>query len=144
GDGVGGLGYLILQFGVGDAAAVSGFALPVDGGAVAQSRVHVAVQAVDRGVELATDEPLGEGGIPVQDSVPGLLPLEQARLLLPECKPVLVRFFVSVRLDVGLCRKVCGRREAPGLVEKVGQCLLALGSAVSHCDSPYVGWFPPN
>ena len=51
------------QFGVGDRPRVARLALPVEGDPVAESRRHVAVDAVDGHVELAADEPLGERGL---------------------------------------------------------------------------------
>ncbi len=144
GEGVGGLGDHVLQLGVGDRAGVARLALPVVGDALAQAVGHVAVHAVDGGVEPAVDEPLGEGRLPVQDGVPGPVPLEPAGLLLPETEPVPGRLVVGVGLDVGVRGQIGRRGEAACFMEKVGQCLLARGSAVGHCDSPYVGWFTPN
>ena len=145
GDGVGRLGDLVLEVGVGDGAAVTGLALPLDGGAVTETGVDVAVHAVDGGVDLAADEPLRVGRVPVQNGVPLPIPLEPAGLLLPEAESVGGRGVIGVRLDVGVRGELRGRREATCFVEKVGQCLLARGSAVGHCDSPYVGgWQPIN
>ena len=56
-EGVGGLGHLALQFGVGDGAAVAGLALEVEGHLVAAAGRDMAVHAVVGDVELAALEP---------------------------------------------------------------------------------------
>ena len=61
---------LVEQVAVGDRTRVAGLALPVERDLVAVARLHVAVEAVVRDVELAADEPLGEREIPLEDRVP--------------------------------------------------------------------------
>ena len=68
---------LLGELGVGERAGVAGLALPVVGDLVAVAGLDVPVQAVVGDVELAADEPLGEGRVgPVEDLVPLLLPGE--------------------------------------------------------------------
>lgn len=61
-EGVRGAGDLVLEFGVGDGAAVAGFALEVDGDPVSVSGLDVPVHAVVGDVESAVLEPFREGG----------------------------------------------------------------------------------
>ena len=84
-----GLRDLALQVGVGDVAGVAGLALEMDRDLVAVAGGHVPVDAVDRDVEAAADEPLREGCIgPVEDGVPGGGPLQVPGLLRPEGQAV--------------------------------------------------------
>ena len=78
------------QLGVGDRPGVARLALEVDGDLVATAGGDVAVEAVVGDVELAADEPLGVGELPVADRLPLLRPVEQlGGLLGPE--PFVVR-----------------------------------------------------
>ena len=66
-EGVRGLLHLLGELGVRVGAGVAGFALEVDGHPVPEPVLHVAVQGVVGGVDLAADEPLGERRVgPVQ------------------------------------------------------------------------------
>ena len=67
------------QVGVGDGAGVARLALPVERDLVAAAGLDVAVEAVVRDVELAADEPLGEGQVPLEDRVPVRRPSRAAR-----------------------------------------------------------------
>src|SRR5690606_30593425 len=83
--------------------------------------------AVVGDVQFAAHEPLGERWVtPVLDVVPALRPGEPLRLLRPEAQTVLRCPLVDVCLDVGRCGELCGRGEAPCLLQKVRKCLLAL------------------
>ena len=71
--------HLGQQLGVGDDPAVARLALPVEGHLVAPPGLDVAVEAVVGHVELAADEPLGEGQLPLADGVPLLRPVHERR-----------------------------------------------------------------
>ena len=92
---------------VGDDLAVSRLALPVEGDLVTAPGIDVAIEAVYGDIELATVEPLGEGGIPLQDSVPGAIPIELCRFFGP--KPLWVGRgpFIDRRVvDICLSREI--------------------------------------
>ena len=66
------------QLGVGHVALLALLAAPVEGHPVAPAGLHVAVERLVRGVQLAADEPLVEGRLGlVEHGVPGLRPVEQ-------------------------------------------------------------------
>lgn len=107
--GVGGLGDLVLELGVGEGAAVAGLALEVDGDAVAVAGLHVAVHAVVGDVQRAVLEPLGERRVrPVERLGRLLRPGQPAGLLGPEAEPVSLGLFVRLRRDVGVRGQVGG------------------------------------
>ena len=86
------------EVGVGDRAGVARLALPVVRDLVAAAGGDVAVDGVVADVELAADEPLGEGQVPLEDRVPLLVPVEErGGLAGPEPLPVLVRLVVEER-----------------------------------------------
>jgi hypothetical protein len=87
--------HLVEQVGVGDGPAVARLALPVVGHPAAAARLDVTIQAVVRHVELAADEPLGEGQVPLEDRVPRLRPAEGRGLIGPEGLPVAVGLVVE-------------------------------------------------
>ena len=60
-----------------------GLAHPVVGDLVPPAGLDVAVDAVDRGVQPAPDEPLGEGQVPLEHRVPVAVPGQPARPALP-------------------------------------------------------------
>ena len=100
---VGRLAHLGLQVGVGQAAAVARLAFPVDGDPVAESGLHVAVDAVVGHVELAVGEPLGERCLrPVQHLGERGRPGQPIGLLGPEGQPVLVGLAVQLLARIGL------------------------------------------
>jgi hypothetical protein len=99
-----------VQFGVGEAANLAGFAFPDErgllGALAAGFGIDVAIEAVVAQVEFAADEPLGPGQIPLEDLVPGLEPVQLAGHAGPECLGIvnglLVEGFVfGERADVG-------------------------------------------
>jgi hypothetical protein len=125
-----GLHDLALQLRVGDVAAVAGLALDVQGDLLAAAGRHVPVDAVDGDVEAAAGEPgrLGHGEAAVGQlldrapgvgGVPGGLPVEAVRLLLPEGDRVGRGARVLGARDVRRRRE--GRRggEGASLVEQV-------------------------
>jgi hypothetical protein len=97
----------------------------VDRDALAEAGLDVPVHAVVRDVELAAVEPPGEGGLPVQDGVPRLVPAQRPRLLLPEGEPVGGGGVVEVGLGVRLGGELLGRRETALLVEEIRQSFVA-------------------
>ncbi len=82
---------LVEQLGVRDGARVAGLTFPVVRHAVAQSRGHMAVEAVGADVELAADEPLRIRRLPRVELVPRLHPVEPVALLRPEGAEALLR-----------------------------------------------------
>ncbi len=77
---------------VGEGPRITWLAFPDDRGFIAPPGVEVAVQAIDRHVRLAADEPLGEREFPIED----LLPLLKPEQLFGQVPPELVR--VPLRL----------------------------------------------
>jgi hypothetical protein len=105
---------------VGDLPGVTGLALPEERDLPAVAGLHVTVDAVVRGVELPTDEPLREWEIPLGDGVPRPGPVEElAGLGGPEGFRVsgcgLVQPAVA---DQGRADEPLGRREGASLVEQ--------------------------
>ena len=109
---VGGLGHLGQKFGVGQRAAVAfRRALPQDRHPVTVACLHMAVDAVVRDVELAADEPLGDGGFrPVQYLIEGCVPGQPVGLFRPERQVILLGLAVQLFGRVGRCGEVIGRR----------------------------------
>ena len=96
-----------VQFGVGEAANLAGFALPDERGLLGALAEGVAIDAVVAQVELAADKPLGPGQIPLEDLVPGLEPVQLSGHAGPECFGIvdglLVEgFILGKRADAGL------------------------------------------
>ncbi len=121
------------EVGVGDGAGVAGLALPVECHPLAEARLDVPVDAVDGDVELAADEPLGEGLVPLEDLRPSLGPREAPGLVLPERERVRVGLGVDAGLRVGGLGQVLRRGEDPGLVQKGRQPLFR---ALAHLRRP--------
>jgi hypothetical protein len=121
-----------LEVGVGDGAGISGLALPVEGHPVAEAGVDVTVDTIDRHVEGASDEPLGEGTVPLQDLRPRRGPSQSGGLLGPEGQRVGRGVGVDARLGVGPGGQIGGRRKAPRLVQEGREALLLL---VTHVPS---------
>ncbi len=128
-----------VQVGVGDRPGVAGLAFPVVRDLVAVPGGDVAVDGVVADVELAADEPLGEGQLPVADRVPLLEPVEELRGLPgPEALVVLVR-----PRRRGRCRRRGSRSlksSGGGNVRSSWEELLD-GGAAGHCRScggPYI------
>ena len=111
-EGVGGLGHLGLEFGVGQRAAVADrLALPQDRHPVAIACLDVAVNAVVGDVELAADEPLGHRCLgPVQHLVERGVPGQPVGLFRPERQPILLGLAVQLSGRIGLRGEVVGRR----------------------------------
>ncbi len=87
---------LAIQIEVGQRPAIAGLPFPDECGLVAACAANVAIDAVDRHVDLAADEPLGVRRIaPVEHLRPLAAPLELGRKLCPE------RFWISFGLFVG-------------------------------------------
>ena len=76
--------HVAQQLGVGHVALLALLAAPVVGHLVPAAGLHVTVERVVRGVQLAAGEPLVEGGLGlVEHVVPGLEPVERLGLLGP-------------------------------------------------------------
>ena len=73
-----------MQLAVGEGLPVARLALPDEGALVAAAAQGVAVDAVDAGVDLPADEPLGVGRAPVEHRVPRPAPFELLREAGPE------------------------------------------------------------
>jgi hypothetical protein len=78
------LGDLAQQLLIGEGSRIARLAFPQDGGFVLAPGGDVAVQAVVGNVQLAPDEPFGEGQLPFEHAVPRLEPVQFARDLGPE------------------------------------------------------------
>ena len=101
---------------IGDRAAVSGLAFEIERDLVAATGLHVTVEAVERDVQTATDEPSRERQLPVQHLVPRFEPGQGPGLLGPELLGVGLRLLVHP--PVGHERragKVLRGRERPQL-----------------------------
>src|SRR5207253_2004881 len=104
---------------VGQDAAVPGLAFPDQGGLGAPWTDDVTVEAVVCDVQLAADEPLGVGGLPLERLLPRLEPVEVTGPLFPESDEVLPRLGVDRgRLDQRILHERLRRRELPVLAEQ--------------------------
>src|SRR3954451_17626298 len=122
---IGCLAYELVQIGIRDRAAVAlTVAHPVVRHLVADAGVNMAVEAVDRRVELPADEPLGERRLPLQRRVPPLRPLQPVGLLLPEGDPVTRRLVVELWLRIRVPRQVLRWLEPTVLVQQRIECRL--------------------
>ena len=106
-EGVGELLHFGVELGVGEAANLAGLALPDERGLAGACAEGVAVDAVVAEIELAADEPLGPGQIPLENLVPGLEPVQILRRAGPEFFGVfdgllVERLVLLEALDVGL------------------------------------------
>ncbi len=118
--GVGRPAHLALEVGEGDGARVAGFTDPVIGDLVAEAALDVAIHAVVGDVELAANEPLGEGQVPFEGRMEVLDPIDPlARQRGPE--PFVVRLGASVEVGgrVGLGDERRVGREGPVLGEQI-------------------------
>ena len=92
--------HLVEQILVGDRAGVAGLTFPVERDLVASASLDMAIEAVVAHVELAADEPLGEGQVPFEDGVEVLVPAHQLPgLACPE--GLVVGFGLLVQRPVG-------------------------------------------
>ena len=139
GQGVGGLGDLVLELGVGDVPRVAlGLADPVEGDLVTLAGLDVPVHAVVRRVDGAADEPLRERRVvPVEHPVPLLVPAQPFGLLGPEGLGVGVGTCVRLFLEVGVRSQVGRRLEPTVLLEQVGKRPTLIG-LFGHDLSPVV------
>ena len=115
------------QLGVGHVALLALLPAPVVGHPVAAAGVHVAVERVVGGVQLAAGEPLVEGGLGlVEHLVPGLEPVERLGLLGPPglrvARGLLVHGLVR---DQRVANELLGRIERL-LVEQLAELALDL------------------
>ncbi len=121
---------LPIQIVVGQHAVVARFTFPDNRRLVLARPVQVAVDAVVARVQLAADEPLHPGGIPFENLVERLEPIERFRLLGPESLGIgfgsgIDRGIVGVRLG----RKLGSWRVTPLFLEK---CFDRAGIGIGH------------
>ena len=110
---------------VGDVALLALLAAPVEGDALAQAVLDVAVQAVVGGVELAVLEPLVERGVGVvEDLLEVREPVQRPRLLGPPAREVLGGLLVLGEIGDQRRRHEVLRRVEALLIEDVAQLLL--------------------
>src|SRR3954447_17001583 len=122
---VGRLADELLQVGVRDRAGVAlAVTHPVVRHLVAEAGVDMAVEAVDRRVELPADEPLGERRLPLQRCVPLLRPLQPFGLLLPEGDPIACSLVVEIRLRIRVPGQILRWLEPTVLVQQRIECRL--------------------
>ena len=101
--------HLVLQLCVGDVAGVARFAYPVQGDTVAVAGRDVAIDAVDRHVELPPGNHFAKGRVrPIEDLGERGLPVESAGLLAPILKSVGIGAVVDVGAGVGLLDELGG------------------------------------
>ncbi len=108
------------ELGVGDRPGVAALTLEVVRDLVAPSRLDMAVQAVVGDVQLAAEEPLGEGKVPLEDLVERAVPAHVLfRLLCPEGLGVGLCLVVEARIgDPRLGAELGARSERASLVEQ--------------------------
>ena len=108
------------QLRVGDRAGVAALALEVVRDLLAPSRLDVAVEAVVGDVELAPEEPLGEGEVPFQDLVERAVPADVLlRLLGPERLGIGIGCVMEARVgDPRLGSELGARSKRASLVEQ--------------------------
>ena len=111
---------LTIQIEIGERAAVARFAFPDERGLVAPRAAHVAIEAVDTGVQFSADEPLGMRRLPVEDAIPATRPLQLAGQSRPERFGIAFRFGVDALVgDVGAGLKVGGRSKRAVFAKEV-------------------------
>ena len=100
---------LAIEIEVGQRPAIAGLTFPDDGGFVAARGSDMAIDAVDRRIDLPADKPLRVRRVrPVEDLRPFAAPLELGRKLRPEPFVVALGFFVRAGVaDIG-CRAELG------------------------------------
>src|SRR5262249_34184863 len=119
---IGELAYLAVQILVAEHADIAWLTFPDDGGLVFASSRQMAIEAVVRGVELASGKPLGVRLVPDQDFVPALEPVQGLGLFRPKsirivlgalAEPLVIR----LAADAGLGDKIGRRRKRSRLLE---------------------------
>ena len=131
------------QRGIGDGPGLVGrIPDPVERHPIPVAGFDMTVDAVVGGIEPTTDEPLGEGQVPLEDLVPMSLPGQSLGLFGPPRLRVGRRLGINARLRVGLGRELGRRGELPRLVEQRRQGLSTVGVRfLSHRGFPsYVGF----
>ena len=114
------------QIAVGINLPVARLALPDDGRLIPPPVAHMTVDAVERHIQLAADEPLRVGRIPFQDGMPLLEPVQILGQPGPERLRVLGGAVINPRVaHISPRRKPRRRRKAPLLPQ---QCVNAPGA----------------
>src|SRR6266498_5225747 len=101
---------------ISECALVARLTFPDQGGFIASPGIQMPVETVVGDIDLAANKPLSMWRLPLQHSVPPLKPMELLRHAGPKLFRVSARlraqlFQLLHRLDVGLLRKGCRRRE---------------------------------
>src|SRR5699024_503933 len=137
-DGVGGLGHLAFEVGVGEVAVVPGFAFEMDGHLVTPAGLDVPVHGVVGGVQRAVGEPFGLRRLGVvQGFGEGLVPGQEfACLLSPESQPVRLGALIQLRLGVRIGGELGTGRKRARLAEQILQCRIVVG----HSSSEPLPW----
>jgi hypothetical protein len=135
-EGVGGLLDLFGQLRVGVGAGVARFAFEMDGHPVPEPVLHVPVQGVVRGIDLAADEPLRERRVgPVQGFGEVRVPVQQfPGLPGPERGTVRIGFRIDFGADYRVGRELRGGRELPVFVKKVFEGVAVACPVGSGCS----------
>ena len=125
-------GDVVAQLGVGDRAGVTGLPFPVQRDPVAETGLDVTVEAVVTDVELAADEPLRVGEVPLEGRVEVLEPgHELAGLTGPERLVVGVGLVVERPVPgIGRYSELRARGEHPILV------VVVLDRRLTHASPP--------
>ena len=115
--------------------ALARLTFPDQGGPVLVWSRAMPVDAVERGIELASEKPLGERLVPLQHLVPWFEPGEQLRLLSPEpfgvvLGPVPEGLILLQAADVGRLGELGRGRKDPNLLENSVDRSVALRSHV--------------
>ena len=93
---VGKLRHFAKELEVGERATIARLAFPDDRRLVPAAATHVAIEAVHRDVQLASDEPLRVRRLPVEHLVPAARPLQ----LIREFRPERFRIAIGLRVDL--------------------------------------------
>ena len=133
---------LVEELRIGDRATVSGLAFEIERNLVADAGLDVTVEAVERDVQPATDEPPRERQLPIEHLVPRLEPSQGSGLRGPELLGVGLRLLVHRPVgDERRSGELLGRRECPQLGKVVldrGALYLApISGRVGHHRLPH-------
>ena len=110
---------LAVEVPVGQRPPVARLALPDEGGLVAARGTDVPIEAVGADIELAADEPLRVGRLPLENLVPGPHPLQLAGEAGPEALEVRLRALVDARIgNDSITPPLGGRGEAAVFVQE--------------------------
>ncbi|MCG3122788.1 MAG: hypothetical protein GIKADHBN_01191 [Phycisphaerales bacterium] len=103
---------------------VQRLALPDQGHILAVARLHVAIDTVEAGVELAAQEPPGVGRVPVEHPFPPPEPREVPRLRRPEAFRIVQRPLVQLAIFLERTDMPAGKAKLGGRHGREGTVLL--------------------